>query len=234
MDFINDILNTTQITTEVASFRLLISFIAGGFIGWDRERRLQPAGLRTHILICMGATLVMIVSIFIPQTFQDFQNGDPGRIAAQAVSGIGFLGAGAILKFGVNIKGLTTAASIWITAALGLAVGTGLYVVSIISVVFILFVLRALDLFERFVFTQKSTKAIKITVNNNQFDVDYVKDVLKEYKIKIITVDIDSDIEKNTKIYIFYIIFPEKIKLMELEEDLGNIQNIVNFRTSTL
>ncbi len=234
MDFINDILNTTQITTEVASFRLLISFIAGGFIGWDRERRLQPAGLRTHILICMGATLVMIVSIFIPQTFQDFQNGDPGRIAAQAVSGIGFLGAGAILKFGVNIKGLTTAASIWITAALGLAVGTGLYVVSIISVVFILFVLRALDLFERFVFTQKSTKAIKITVNNNQFDVDYVKDVLKKYKIKIITVDIDSDIEKNTKIYIFYIIFPEKIKLMELEEDLGNIQNIVNFRTSTL
>lgn len=229
-----ELLETTQITTEVAFFRIFISFLAGGFVGWDRERRLQPAGLRTHILICMGATLVMLISIFIPQTFQDFQNGDPGRIAAQAVSGIGFLGAGAILKFGVNIKGLTTAASIWITAALGLAIGVGLYSVSLISVVFILFVLRALDLFERKAFTQKYAKTLKIRVRNNHFDVDNVKILLKNYKIRVSTVDVDSDVENNLKLYTFVIVFPEKVKLMNLEKDLEGIQNVINFKISTL
>lgn len=234
MDYIKELFETTQITTDVALLRLLLSFVAGSFVGWDRERRLQPAGLRTHILICMGATLVMLISIFIPQTFQDFQNGDPGRIAAQAVSGIGFLGAGAILKFGVNIKGLTTAASIWITAALGLSIGTGMYIVALIAVVIILFVLRALDLFEKHAFSQKSAKTLKIRVRNNHFDVDYVKSILKKYKIQVSTVDVDSDIENNLKLYTFVIVFPEKVKLMSLEKDIEEIKNVINFKISSL
>jgi putative Mg2+ transporter-C (MgtC) family protein len=234
MDYINGLFETTQVTFEVAFLRMVMSFIAGGFIGWDRERRLQPAGLRTHILICMGATLVMLIYIFIPQTFTQFQNGDPGRIAAQAVTGIGFLGAGAILKMGVNIKGLTTAASIWITAALGLAIGCGLYMVSMISVGFILFVLWALDIFEKRMFIQKLSKTLKIRVKHNHFDVDYVKGILKKHKIAVTTVDVDSDIENLVKIYTFVIVFPEKVKLVNLEKDIETINNVISFKISTL
>ena len=123
----NQIFASTEITWQVALVRIIVSFFIGMLIGIERETHDQPAGLRTHILISIGSTMVMLISIFIPQTFTDFQNGDPGRIAAQVVSGIGFLGAGAILKFGADIKGLTTAASIWAMAAFGLAVGAGMF-----------------------------------------------------------------------------------------------------------
>ena len=102
---------SAEITWQTALIRILISFFIGSLIGIERETHNQPAGLRTHILISIGATIVMLISIYIPQTFTNFQNGDPGRIAAQVVSGIGFLGAGAILKFGADVKGLTTAAA---------------------------------------------------------------------------------------------------------------------------
>ncbi len=109
MDYILQLISETEITTETIFFRLTLSFIIGFIVGIEREKHKQPAGLRTHILICMGSTLIMLLSIFVPQTFPEFQNGDPSRIAAQVVSAIGFLGAGAIMKFGVNVKGLTTA-----------------------------------------------------------------------------------------------------------------------------
>ncbi|HAX97180.1 MAG TPA: methyltransferase, partial [Prolixibacteraceae bacterium] len=99
-----------EITLGTAALRLMLAFLAGMLIGIEREAQSQPAGMRTHILITLGSALAMLLSIYIPQTFPDFQNGDPGRIAAQVVSGIGFLGAGAILRFGVNVRGLTTAA----------------------------------------------------------------------------------------------------------------------------
>lgn len=234
MDFLNDLFQAKEVTVTVALLRMLISAVAGGLVGWDRERRLQPAGLRTHILICMGATLVMLVSIYIPQTFMDFKNGDPGRIAAQAVTGIGFLGAGAIIKFGVNIKGLTTAASIWITAALGLALGCGLYIVSLVTVGMILFVLWALDNFEKRMFIQKLSKTLRVTVRRDHFDVEKVKRLLKSYKIAVTTVDVDSDIENSIKIYTFVIVFPERIKLNQLENDIEKIENVVRFSISTL
>ena len=113
---LQEIAGSTEISFETAMLRLLVSFVAGMLIGVEREAHSQPAGMRTHILISLGSTLAMLLSIYIPQTFTGFQNGDPGRIAAQVVTGIGFLGAGAILRFGVNVKGLTTAASIWAMA----------------------------------------------------------------------------------------------------------------------
>ncbi len=105
--------------------RLGLSFAAGAIIGLERASRHQVAGLRTHILICTGAALLMLLSIWIPQELSPDRNGDPGRIAAQVVSGIGFLGAGAIIRLGNNVRGLTTAASLWFIAAVGLALGAG-------------------------------------------------------------------------------------------------------------
>jgi len=110
--------------------KLLLAAVLGGIIGWERERRGRPAGLRTHILVCVGVTLMMVVSEHIFEKYKTFAADsiirvDPARIAAQVVTGIGFLGAGTIIRYGHNVKGLTTAASLWVIAAVGLAVGSG-------------------------------------------------------------------------------------------------------------
>ena len=108
------------------TIRLVISCILGSVLGFEREKKRGSAGLRTHILVCMGSTLIMLTSLHVYDMYQGEGSIDPGRIAAGVVTGIGFLGAGTIIrsKEGV-VKGLTTAASVWISAAIGLAVGTG-------------------------------------------------------------------------------------------------------------
>lgn len=102
--------------------RLVLSSVLGGLIGIEREVNNRPAGLRTHVLVTVGSALIMLISI---DGFSNLPNrlGDPARLAAQVVSGIGFLGAGTIMRTGNNINGLTTAASLWVSAGLGLAVG---------------------------------------------------------------------------------------------------------------
>src|ERR1700761_4296827 len=133
--------------------RLIVAAVLGSIIGADRERLSWAAGLRTHMLVCVGACLFMIVSAF---GFADILGTphvilDPSRIAAQVVSGIGFLGAGSILLRGEIVRGLTTAASLWSVAAIGLAVGGGVYTASIAATIIILIILAGLKpLEERF------------------------------------------------------------------------------------
>lgn len=114
------------------SIKMLLVLFLAGVIGWDREQHGRPAGFRTHILVGIGSTIIMIVSIMLFEQYPE-SDTDPGRIAAQVVSGIGFLGAGTILIQGSIVKGLTTAASLWATAAIGLAVGGGFYFVAVIA-----------------------------------------------------------------------------------------------------
>ena len=128
LEQINDILQNTVITPYTATVKLLISFLLGAVIGIERQFRRREAGMRTFTLICMGSTAAMLVSIWIPQCYPNFLNGDPGRIAAQVLSGIGFLGAGAIIQSHGSVHGLTTAACIWVMAVIGLAVGAGMYI----------------------------------------------------------------------------------------------------------
>lgn len=128
---------------------LLLAALLGGTVGFERESTGRPAGLRTHILVCVGSALVMIVSIEMWKFSQGAVNADPGRIAAQVVSGIGFLGAGTIMREGATIRGLTTAASLWVVSAVGLAVGAQLYLPAILGVVIILVTLRSLSELEQ-------------------------------------------------------------------------------------
>lgn len=117
--------------------RLLVAAFLGALIGLDRERQNQPAGLRTHIILVTGAALAMTLSINMSMQFKALApNGDPSRLAAQVLSGIGFLGAGAILRYGTSIKGLTTATSLWTMAVVGLAVGAGYIWVAVGTTVF--------------------------------------------------------------------------------------------------
>jgi putative Mg2+ transporter-C (MgtC) family protein len=123
------------------ALRLTVGLVLGAIIGFERELQRQPAGFRTHSLVSLGAALFTIVSAF------GFSGDlvDPTRIAAQIVSGIGFLGAGAILQYRGNIRGLTTAASLWSVAAIGMAAGAGLYSVAVVGTILILVVLSILD-----------------------------------------------------------------------------------------
>ncbi|MFN8565542.1 MAG: MgtC/SapB family protein [Anaerolineae bacterium] len=120
----------------------MLAALLGGIIGLDRERKQRDAGLRTHILVGTGACLFTVLSMLA------FPGGDPGRVASQILPGIGFLGAGTVLKYGRNIHGLTTTASVWITAAVGMAVGAGAWFLAICGTLLIWFVLAILRRFE--------------------------------------------------------------------------------------
>lgn len=124
--------------------RLLLSAFFGGLIGMEREFNNRPAGLRTHVLVALGSCLIMIISMY---GFSGY--ADPSRLAAQVVSGIGFLGAGTILNKGNAIRGLTTAASLWVCGGIGLAVGNGYYVGAVATVIIVLFTLITLGLLEK-------------------------------------------------------------------------------------
>ncbi len=133
-----------MISLGVTLLRLSISAILGGLVGLEREMHGHEAGFRTHILVCVGSCLIMLTSMHIFDIYKDVAtSADPSRIAAGVVTGIGFIGAGAIIRYGMSIKGLTTAASLWITSAVGLAIGCGYYeagfFAAVISLVTLLF-----------------------------------------------------------------------------------------------
>jgi len=121
--------------------RMLVASVLSGFIGIEREAHDKAAGFRTHILVCVGSALFMITSILISQEYGYLGEVDPSRIAAGVVTGVGFLGAGAVMRSGPSVHGLTTAASIWAVAAIGLAAGSGLYGAATVTTVIVLIVL---------------------------------------------------------------------------------------------
>ena len=125
--------------------RLTLSCVLGGVIGYERQSRRKSAGLRTNMLVCLGSCLVMLISTAIYQSVEGRTNADPARLAAQVVSGIGFLGAGAIMKEGLTVTGLTTAACLWVVAGVGLAVGGGYYTAALLATGLVFVTLGALS-----------------------------------------------------------------------------------------
>lgn len=146
--------------------KLTLAIILGGFIGGEREHKSRPAGLRTHMLVCIGATLVQITSINYYEYFSGSYNVDPMRLGAQVVSGIGFLGAGTIIKEGASIRGLTTAASVWLVACLGLTIGAGLYTEAIVATVSIYISLKFFKALERRISRGKKIHYLEIIAEN--------------------------------------------------------------------
>jgi putative Mg2+ transporter-C (MgtC) family protein len=226
---LHEIIYTNEISVGTALLRLVVAFLAGMLIGIEREAHSQPAGMRTHILITIGSALAMLLSIYIPQSYPGFQNGDPGRIAAQVVSGIGFLGAGAILRFGVNVRGLTTAASVWAMAMIGLAIGAGMYAVSFIALVIILFSLSVMDTFEKHLFRNRLFKRIDITLKKKSTDIRALECVLKGLKIKVQSVDISKNTGDTNDRIVFYVFILEKMDIALLSETLEKTDGIVGF-----
>jgi putative Mg2+ transporter-C (MgtC) family protein len=194
-------MNPSSFTEGDMLIRLVLSFVAGTIIGLERASRRQIAGLRTHILICMGACLLMVLSIWLPGNFSSMKNGDPGRIAAQVVSGIGFLGAGAIIRLGNNVRGLTTAASLWFIAAVGMAIGAGMFATAALAEAVGLFTLFALGKLEKKIFPSQRVKLLEINYKNSDTDTKEVMDIITAANIKIQSMDVNQSAkDKETKL----------------------------------
>ncbi len=138
--------------------RLLITFFLSGLVGLERQVHRRSAGLRTHILVGLGSCLIMLTSLYVFDIYKDKVALDPTRIAAGVITGIGFLGAGAIIRDKESIKGLTTAASIWVVSGLGLAVGTGFIRTAIYTTVLVLIVLHLLRYLDSLIFKVQKPK----------------------------------------------------------------------------
>lgn len=141
-----------MISSEEIVLRLLLGTLIGGVIGFERQIHGRPAGLRTHILVCVASVLLMIVSEYyhyLGVMDPSYVRADPGRIAAGAITGVGFIGAGVVLKTGFSIQGLTTAACIWVVSAIGLSLGSGLYLAGIVTFIVTILSLTLLRFAER-------------------------------------------------------------------------------------
>ena len=172
--------------------RLSMALILGFALGLERELTNKYAGLRTHILVCIGACVFTLLSIYGFPTFADGDNviinqatgvRDTARIAAQIVTGIGFIGAGTVLRNGPMVFGLTTAATLWLAASIGMACGAGMYDVAIISTVFSIAVLTIIRVFERQILpaSVKQVKRFKISVYCSKDDVKKIYDYLTSH-----------------------------------------------------
>lgn len=185
MEDISILINSPEVNVAGAVFKLVLSLILGATVGLERRHKGQIAGMRTFALISMGATLAMLVSIYIPQEYMGLKNGDPGRIAAQVISGIGFLGAGAIIQMKGSVRGLTTAAGIWMTACIGLAVGAGMYLIAIVACLLIIFVLMFLDYAEKRLFRGGEAKIVRLKVDTIIEDTTVYRELFEKYHVHI-------------------------------------------------
>ncbi|MBN1500811.1 MAG: MgtC/SapB family protein [Spirochaetes bacterium] len=161
--------------------RVLAAVLAGFLIGFERATHSQPAGIRTHMALALGACGIMIMSIMLPVQFAHVTpNGDPGRMAAQVISGIGFLGAGAIMRYGFTIKGLTTAASMWTTSGIGLIFGAGLYILGLICTLMLVFILHFVDIIESWLLKKRNVRVITVCFNEKDAETSDVIHILKD------------------------------------------------------
>lgn len=187
----------TQMMIEIL-LRTILSMIIGGLIGWERESTHRPAGIRTHMLVAVGACIIMQLGVF---TATQYENLDPTRLGAQVISGIGFLGAGTIIKEGASVKGLTTAASLWAVACLGLVVGSGAYLIAVVG---FLAIILTLTVFERASSYVPDGKYTRLTVSIRCKDINetltHLNEIAEKHQAQILELQLTAIEEQNKKI----------------------------------
>ncbi|MDE6402934.1 MAG: MgtC/SapB family protein [Muribaculaceae bacterium] len=216
-------INSVEVNTASSIFKLLLSLVLGSIVGFERKRKGQSAGLRTFALIAMGATLAMLLSIYVPQEYLGLKNGDPGRIAAQVISGIGFLGAGAIIQMKGSVKGLTTAAGIWMVATLGLAVGVGMYLVSIIATALILFILVQLERIEHKVNMGAESRIIRLRLATIVTDITPYKELMRKHRIHVSNIYVEYDYDSSLTQLNLVVLVKENTDLVRIFEQLRQL-----------
>ena len=207
--------------------RLSVAAFLGGVVGLERQQRHKSAGLRTHILVSLGSCLIMLISYKLYAGVQGLTNADPARLAAQVVSGIGFLGAGTIMKEGLTIKGLTSAASLWVVAGVGLAVGAGYYVGAVATTVLSVLALTFLPRFERLYGCGPSQVAIAVRSVDKPGQIGRIGSYLGTKNVAICDIKID-EISKND-IYVSVIVdVTDRRIIPDIVEGLKGIDGVVD------
>lgn len=217
-------------------FRLVLASLLAGLIGWEREAHGRPAGLRTHVLVAVGAAVLMVVSLEMHLSIES-SLADPGRIAAQVVSGIGFLGAGTILREGPTVRGLTTAASLWVAAAIGLAVGAGVYTGALTTTAITLFALTWLNRFEKSRFAGPSVYQIKLRVVDSPGLLGAIGTVFGKRRINIRNIEMTPvsvfDPEQTHEVDILLSVkVSTETQLAEVLDELQRLRGVLRLESS--
>jgi putative Mg2+ transporter-C (MgtC) family protein len=204
-----------SIDQEIAS-RVLISLLIGAVIGFEREYHSKAAGLRTMIMICLGSTVFTIVSVAIG-------GSSPDRIASNIITGIGFLGAGVIFKDGLTISGITTATTIWIAAALGMAVGAGEYFIALLGSVIVILILSALSAITERIERFHQARSYKVSFKGGQSFVEEFESKITSMKLKFLR---KKDFKGRESNVILYEIFGGEKRLNEINHFLKNDRRV--------
>lgn len=197
IEYIYSSIEAVEVNTIGSIYKLVLSMLLGAMVGYERKLKGQTAGVRTFSLIAMGSTLAMLLSIYVPQEYMGLKNGDPGRIAAQVITGIGFLGAGAIIQMKGSVRGLTTAAGIWMVAIIGMAVGVGMYLLSVIASLLILFILVQLEHIEQHLSRGSQSRIIRVRTADILRHINDYRAVLEKNNIHLSNFYVDYDYENS-------------------------------------
>ncbi len=209
--------------TEVI-LRLVLALISGGILGYERSRKRIDAGFRTHILVCMSSCAIMITNV---HTYLYYQTGDPVRMPAQVISGVGFLGAGCILVTGQHrIKGVTTAAGIWAAACLGLCIGAGDYMVAGIVLLMVILTMTVFRTFDEMIITR--TRYMRLFVELSS--VHAVTELMSYLRSKRIKVNDTEFLDKKNNEYIAMVIDIELQKSSSVEETIAEFEQVEGVR----
>lgn len=180
-----------MLTEWIILLRLIMAAVLSGIVGFEREFHGRAAGFRTHILLCIGSTLVMLTSIHIFDVYNAMVPCDPGRIAAGVVTGIGFLGAGTIMHSKSSVRGLTTATSLWVVAGIGLAVGSGMYFASIATTVITMITLFFFSRIEHAMIRKDWYKTLVIEAHEGVNLIKGAREVLAEYGVRVTDFEVE-------------------------------------------
>jgi putative Mg2+ transporter-C (MgtC) family protein len=215
----------SSINDTTIVLRLVLSILLGGIIGFERGRAGRPAGLRTHILVCLGSTLAIMTNQFI---FEEYGGGDPTRMAAQVISGIGFLGAGTIIVTGRHqVKGLTTAAALWATACMGLAIGIGFYKAAIFGCILIAFATVVLHRFDNYMLSKSKVLDVYIEFSKSA-SITVVLEAMRTSDIHIESIEMVKPIyDSNTTASIVTLRLKKRRIKLEVITEISAIEGVV-------
>lgn len=216
--------------------RISVAILVGLIIGIEREIKSRPAGMRTHVLVCLGACVISLIESNFSATLTGTEASSVaynfGRLSAQVISGIGFLGAGTILFSDRKVTGLTTAASLWNTACLGLAIGYGYYVIAGVGAVFVFVVLLMM---QRIIHV-KIQKKLEVRFIHRVETIEYINQYFVQKGIKIADVDFNvSNMDgKNVYTNIYTLQLPGHISYTEIVNHISEHENIISIRTTNV
>ncbi|WP_102349349.1 MgtC/SapB family protein [Bacillus sp. Marseille-P3661] len=215
---------------EIMTARIFFAAFLSGIIGFEREIKNHPAGFRTHLLVGIGSCLMMLMSLYGFNNYIDSSENirfDPARIPSYVISGIGFLGAGTILVKGATVRGLTTAASIWVVAGIGLIVGVGMFAPALLTTIVVLLSLIFLNKFEHRFLQNNNSHSLHIVVDKNSNDLYEIIKIIEDRKVPLKRFSIEthkeSEISPSLKKYVIEVKLANKDKKAMIIDEISQL-----------